>query len=217
MPSQREFDTKLRELSNYVERIGDEVTGEVEGEADGSPLHGYECDHGGHKYRIIGTQDWEYFILRYSYQIYGDYAVAQKLQRAEVPEASEDQEVNINVDLTDQDLQNAKQELYQQLSQESQEEVAQVRQKMIQMLSTPESAISFVPDDSQQIHGFNIDRKIFPYSERFCLSEFNRSVQTVVSLGFKGVEYLKNSYGIRSITISQSSTKQDHLRDPGFR
>ncbi|XGI84102.1 hypothetical protein ACEU6E_02320 [Halorutilales archaeon Cl-col2-1] len=217
MPSQREFDTKLRELSNYVERIGDEVTGEVEGEADGSPLHGYECDHGGHKYRIIGTQDWEYFILRYSYQIYGDYAVAQKLQRAEVPEASENQEVNINVDLTDQDLQNAKEELYQQLSQESQEEVAQVRQKMIQMLSTPESAISFVPDDSQQIHGFNIDRKIFPYSERFGLSEFNRSVQTVVSLGFKGVEYLKNSYGIRNISISQSSTKQDHLRDRGFR
>lgn len=184
MPAHQEFTEMLQKITTYLDSIQLEVQDSIDGQTDsGEPLSGYSCQYGSHSVDVVGCPTWEFFQVRYSF----DLAQLLAVQQA----GRETTGRQVTLDATD--VRDARRELVDRLSEE---EHADLRLELIVQLSNSSHAVALVADEADRVSGLTITRKIFVYDE-FGVGDFDRAVQRTVNLGWQGKELLVERYGIR--------------------
>lgn len=185
MPTQKEYTQMLQEVTTYIDAIDVAVQEQIEGQTDsGEPVSGYSCQYGKHSISVIGCPIWEFFQIRYSFNL----AQLLAVQQAGV-ETSQGQ-----VTITQADIQHAQQDLVDRLSDD---EHAELRLELLKQLSNSSSAIALTADDENRVVGVQLTSNIFVYEEEFGVGDFHEAVQRTVNLGWQGKEILIHGYAIR--------------------
>jgi len=185
MNSSDGYQDALNQVTRYVKTIGDEIEEEIEGETeDGIPITGYSCSHGTHTYLILATEEDVYFNIQYPVSI--DHAVA--IKRA--PNQGE-------VQISQSDINSARDYIENKLEAVPQSMRREIRTNLIHIISREGVAANLDTTKSINIHGFQLNKKIFPFDKSFNISKFEDTVQRIVNLGWVGKDYLADAYGIK--------------------
>jgi hypothetical protein len=208
MPSHQEYTGMLQKITTYIDAIQIELQEQIEGQTDsGQPVSGYSCRYGSHQIEVVGCPTWEFFQVRYSF----DLAQLLAVQQADV----EPSQGTVTIDRTD--IRSARDDLAGRLSDE---EHAALRLELITQLSDSSNAIALDADESDRVFGLTATRNIFVYEDAFGLGEFHEAVQRTVNLGWRGKEILIDAYGIRDeleIPESVANTLDDDVGPSAFR
>lgn len=184
MPTQQEIGDALRRINRLVDDTGDEIEQDIEGETgEGASIEGYEVLHGGHTYQVVTSPVWEHFLVRYEYDFLEKVAALRALEGAEPP---------IEIQIADGDKIEVAAELREDLDEA---QFREVRQGLIDRLSAPSLGAGLETHDAF-VYGFTVRARLYPYEEEISRAEFYDAVQSVVSLGWKGQEYLEHSYSL---------------------
>lgn len=204
MPTGQEFSQGLRDIIDYCEKTNREVVDEIDGETgDGGSVSGYLIRHGNHDVITVGSPEWDFFRVEYQYSILSDIIQRQASNdNGELPEGFEPSQGHVEA------AQNRVESIFEE--EKSEEEIAQLRYNLIQMLSSPESGYKLLPPNGPYIHGFEIQRRMFVYEEKFSPSDFNRAIQTVVSQGIPVKKFFQLSFNLfgPQMESSEGSTAQ---------
>lgn len=183
----QEFTDKLEDLKDLSERIGDDVGDRIEGEtAEGALVEGFSCRHGAHDYLVVGTPEWEYFVIRYPVNI--DEAVAIRHSSLEVERGG--------VNLPDNAIQEAREKLEQELNGQPPSQRRELRLNLLEIACREGCSINLDATHPLNIHGFQIDRSIFPYEESFGIQHYEYCVQTVINNGWVAKDLTLETYGL---------------------
>lgn len=193
MPSEQDRDAALRRIVEYTEAMGNSIEGEAEGSTDdGRPLSGYQIRHGSHTIVVATVPGWEYFTVLYQTNVAHRIA----LHRAVDEQAPADGE-NVEIELDPTAIQDATAELREHLADE---DLAELRAEFVRAVAqvTPTVALDLTTEDSL-VTGFQAQTKLFPYREDFDIQEFAETVQTTVTAGWIGQEYLADAYDLAEL------------------
>lgn len=184
METESELQASLEEITSLVHRISDTVEDEISGKTnDGNPIRGLSCKHGDHLYLIFGAVGHEFFTIRYPVNVDHNIAFRRK--------------VGDSAQISERDVMEAREFLDSKLDEVDPDLRREIRVNLIQMLSTGASAISLNTTKQLNIHGFDVDTKIFPQAPSFDVWNFERSVQSTISLGWVGKDYIGMAYGLK--------------------
>lgn len=193
MTGDQSFEQVLRTIAGEIETIGDEIQEQVSGQTDqGAPIEGYACLRGSHQYTVVGSPVWEFFQVTYEYDAIQDEAIASAAKEA----ITDGETGEIEIELTDTHLQEARQRLITRMEES---ENTELRLELIKWLSQPDCALELQTDDQDRPIGFQLTRKLFVYDDGLTPAALNRSVQTVVSLGLTGTQLMSERLGIEGI------------------
>lgn len=196
--SREDFNDKLEELTEYAERVGDTIE-EGELTTEDGLAYGFRASRGNHSYVVhANPQDInEYFNITYPYNLVGDIARLEMLQQNNVdtledidfaPQSDETSGVPFDIDI-------GKQKLIE-IAQENPEGQSKLREALIDKVSSPECSYS-IQHENGVIMAVELTRRIFPYNTEFSLSEYHRSVQTVISIGLPARNLLQRAHGVK--------------------
>lgn len=187
MPTNQEFNEALQRVVRFIEDSGDETAGQVDGQTDaGHPLSGYMCQHGNHAVQVVGCPVWDYFLARNTFDL-SQLLAAQRATGGNPPDSGE-------VELTEEQVQDARDELSERLERDEHEEL---RVELVKATSRPNLAANLMAFDHPGVYGYNIDSKLYLYDDGFELGDFGKEIQSVVSVGWLGKEILLDGYDIR--------------------
>jgi hypothetical protein len=181
--SQTEVDEALRNVDDLIDRIGDQVTGSRNEQADGNAYTIREAQHGDHGYQVIASPSIGYLELRSGFNaveaLAKDMAVANARSGGQVQVS--DRVVNsarrtVKEQSEDVDQQAVEDGLYRRASQNG-------------------VAIDLDSQDGV-LTAFIASTKLFVYDEELSPSEFNQSVQSVINATVGGRAYLINEYDL---------------------
>ncbi|WP_155118381.1 hypothetical protein [Halorubrum sp. BV1] len=213
-----ETSSGIENIKKYVVDIGDEVVSEETIEADNGQVPILICGHGDTPYTILDVHDKPFFVIRYRYSLIEKIATSLSDEIIEertgmspedgefrsLASASEEELGGDAVDATDEpesELVTAQEDdefppaviaAIDILESMDEEVLQRFGLNLFQELSHPEVAtqLTYTPNDYFQ--GFQINRKIFPEDSGFSLTDFNRSVQAVISLGAFGNNWISH-------------------------
>lgn len=197
MPSAQRFEEYLDQIVNLVERIGDEVVNEIEGQTEkGDRVQGYECLHGDHTYLVMVSPGWEHIAIRYEYSVDGLWYVHNEIRN--LPEKEE-------VQLSQEELKTARRNLETELQNYPDVEKREMRLNLKQILSREGCSVQFdTITDSLNVHGFYVDKKVFHQNEEVHIGKFEKAVQNVINFGWTAKDLIAEYYGLTSISTSGS-------------
>jgi hypothetical protein len=99
------------------------------------------------------------------------------------------------------------------LDQQDNELMGEVEYEMSKVLSSTETSFGWRRTAKNTFAGFDVQRKVFPYRDRFDIAEFDAATRAVVAVGNSGANYLKSSIigGILTTAepLSDSSSEPD--------
>lgn len=190
MPTGQEYAQALRNVTEWVESTDREIIGEIDAESeDGESISGYVVSHGSFDVVVLGNEEEEFFKVQYAYLLAKDLITRRVMQEGRAEIGEEYQPSDEEIDQAEEEIRSAAQD-------KTQEEMNKLRHHITQILSVPECGFQILPPNSPLITGFQVTRKMFVYEEDFSSSDFNRSVQTVVSVGLPGKNLLKRAFGM---------------------
>lgn len=202
----------IEAIKEYVVDIDDEVVAKETIESDDDEVTLLICRHGNHPYTILEVPDKPFFIIRYRFSIIEQIAAGlsdemieertgispdeegefrtlasapeKEVDTAESPEgeliiAQEDDEFPPAVIAAIDIIESIDEDVLQRFG-----------LNLFQELSHPEVGTQLAYTSNDYLQGFRIDRKIFPEDSGFSLTEFNSSVQAVISLGTFGNNWI---------------------------
>jgi len=224
-------------INSLVEAISDSVIQSKHIEKENQDFYIYICRHGNSTYRIHDLQDEEYLQIAYNYDLVG--SVAERLDAETIEELSgqeagqampiESRTSEVDIDEifgedTDAELVIAHSEDEGDLPAEFQaarEIVMSIDEdvmdrfsfNLFQEISDPmvESAINLL--EHPYVGGFNVSRKVFPNDDGFSLTEFNNSVQAVMSIGTFGSNAVESMLFSQVDFASQDQVPKDNKED----
>jgi hypothetical protein len=207
MPADEDFENALRRIEEYIQRTGDTVQANIDTTTEGEiRVQGYLCSHGSHTFQVLGTRDWEHFVVRYPLRVDQLLAIRQKSQQ---PTGEE-------LRITQEEIQAGRERLDEALSQKDRGELRELRLNLIQLLAEGSCIVNLDTTAQLQIHGFDLDKQIYVYEDRFELSDFHEAVQRVINLGWIGRDLLLEGYGFTE-SISAESGASPSPGDTGSR
>lgn len=169
MLDEESFEDALQTIRNYVGEIGDSVERPIE---DQDPYQGFRCQHGDHAYAILGQPERAYFEIIYPVNIVQNVADNLKLINQEANETESG--------VSEQEYRKTATDLLESLSPE---DTNQLQFHLLNCVLSPQTAHRTYTTAGGGLAGLQVMRKVFPHDAGFTLTEFNRSVQAVVSLG----------------------------------
>ncbi|WP_336358648.1 hypothetical protein [Haloarcula sp. CGMCC 1.6347] len=195
---------RIDELRECVENIGGEVLSTRAVDSHNGELWVLLCRHGNDTYNIIEQTNINAFLIRYDFSLIriiasrlSDEQIEGRIEdeldddrNVNIPEslleASESEDAELVVQTSDDELppeMQAAEKIIESLENDSLERFGL---NLFQKASHPEVATELVRTTDGFFEGFRISRKIFPDDEGFNLTEFNNSVQSVMSVGTFG-------------------------------
>lgn len=183
--------------SDYVQKIGDEIAYQQTVEpTNGEEFEVLMCFKGDSKYGIYGFPDYDYLSIVFEYSLLerlavsldsetienhtGEYVDTDEI--AEVsPENTGDGEIIIGAEQDENPPEiRAAKSIVESIDEEINERFIF---DLFQQSSYPQVSTEIKRTENGYFSGFSIRRKIFPDDSGFNLTEFNNSVQSVVSIG----------------------------------
>lgn len=183
------FDDALSRVEDHVETIGGTVAGPISESPviapDNPEIHGFDCRHGTEPYLITALEDDAYFSIRFPRSII--FTVADQLSDETLRQFSK------NSDLKEGEREQAALDWIHQADEEL---LGEIHFHLRERLSEPEVAFTSNSSDKMAPLSFEVSRKIFPYSDSLDVTEFNNSVQSVVSVGVMGMNYISTVFNL---------------------
>lgn len=199
MPSEAEIESELQSLEEVIERTGAEVVDQIQDTTpDGSTIRGRIVKHGGHHYNLIGNPDNHCIVASFAFNAVELIAGARAQQAAAQATGQAPPAVQIQPDK--QTLEETGEELRDSVR--GKDELRDIRQGLIDRLSEPGVAATLMADE-EFAFGFDVQAKFYVYDRDYTPAEYDEKAQTVVSLGWKGKEYLVNQYDIHGLVDIQ--------------
>lgn len=184
MSDSSQFDVQLEEITDYVNRIGDEIVNRnVEGiietgfQGEEYALTGHNCSHGNHIYVVAGHPALDYFQIYYLLSIKQN--VAAQLNTVEKYDIQPDDDVIESI-----------------INRSSSEDMDELQFKLYLEIASGDYAVSLTGTDGGALESVEINQKIFPESRSFDIASFNRAVQSTISGGSKARAILANALKI---------------------
>ena len=193
MDSGNSAEEPLQLAREYVQRLGDTVEEEFEGRVGDASLEGVSCRHGTHTYLVMASEAWEWLQLRYPLNLDQLYAI----RRLETEDTEDD------IQLTDSKIRQARRELDDRLDDMPAVERREFRMNLIQMLSRGSVILSLDTTSPLNVHGFNLDTRVFISESSFGLGDFHSNLQTIINLGWVGEEFTLENYGFRPPEVGE--------------
>lgn len=142
----------------------------------------------GYNHLAMASPAWENILVRFNYNVDARYYA---IHHAEVSDPSEP------IEVTEQDVGTPRREL----EEEVQDMPAVLKRKLSlnlkQILSREGCGVDFdTISDPFNIHGFNVDRKVFPKGNEFHIADYSPAVQNVINFGWTGQDLLNECYGL---------------------
>ncbi|WP_147298712.1 hypothetical protein [Haloferax sp. Atlit-47N] len=203
---------QIEKIKRCVENIGDDVaTIKTTKSAEGKEFQLLVCFHGTNRYVILEDPDQSYFEISYEFHL--TEQIAARLSPDNIAERTglspdeveQFEEVDHNVVDDDRgdiviaqkgdDLPppiQAAQDVIESLDKEVLERFGL---NLFQELSQPEVAVSLRHTENEYFDGFRISRKVFPDDSGFSVTEFNNSVQSVITVGTFGHNWIAQLLG----------------------
>lgn len=192
------FKESRDEMEEYVERIGDVILVDISNQ-DNEHV-GYLCEHGDYRYLLVGSLESEFFQVRFQYNLI--QSLASPLDESTAEGILED----TDVDRGDEDV--ATQAAMDILERMSPSNRDKFRYHLMSELTTTDAAHEIITTDSGAIIEFRVHRKIFPDDESFGCTEFNHSVQTVVSAGHNANQFISQAFDLDMVISAQVTTDE---------
>ena len=185
-----DFNEVEDKLVKYVEQIGDTVQQRdirSENTEEAKDVLFIRIDHGSNSLILLSREGERWFSIRFDYRLRND------LVRTNI---SEDEVDGPYVELNEEILVEAQEELESILKDIGDEEASKLKSKLIQLISNPEVSYEVHYEDNTPIR-FEVTRKIFPYEENFGIREFYEGIQAVISSGIPGRLLMQNYFGFK--------------------
>ena len=208
-----EASTGIETLKEYVIDLGDEVFSEETLETDNGEVDLLLCLHGDNLYSILENPDHPFFRIRYRFSFIeqiaarlsetdieertgespdedGDFRTLTSGPDKETIESAEELEGDIIIAQEGDELPPAAVAAQDIIESMDEDVLERFGLNLFQELSHPEVATQLTYTSDNYFQGFRIDRKIFPEDSGFSLTEFNNSVQAVISMGAFGSNWI---------------------------
>ncbi|MFB6186593.1 MAG: hypothetical protein ABEI86_06980 [Halobacteriaceae archaeon] len=216
--TEEDASAELGDISHYVEEIGDSVLDEKSFQQDDESVDILFCRHGNSGYEIVDEPSKPYFTIKYGFNLTKHIAFElseeQISERTDIPpedfsgfkqideldEVDElDGESEVVIPQGSDNLPpqfEAQFEAAEDVIESVDEEVLErFKLNLFQELSHPEVATALTHTTNDYFNGFVISRKIFPEDSGFTLTEFNKTVQAVISVGTFGGNWVSQFLG----------------------
>lgn len=196
MPSQSEFEDKLDQLADYAESINDEVVeSDVENiisqeyREEEYELTGHHCLHGDSTYVVAGHPDQPYFVIMYF------LSVVQNLARS-LPQEVVDGIIIDSESPAEGEMDRSMQAAYKLLEEIPPAEKQMYNLQTFLVISSSIVATSLITQEEHNLESVELGKKIFPYENRFRLSDYNDAVQAVVGAGTRTGTWISRTMNI---------------------
>lgn len=191
-------------IEELVTSIGDEVLAADIISTPTDEIEVYFCLHGNQEYRIIEEVNRPSFLIKFVFNLVDSIGRSLSDERIheltgekpsdsgqftsgeDLEEDEEDVETKIMLFEGEDELPPADQAGLEILKAVDKETMERFRFNLFQELSDPMVASVINDSDEVPFKGFEISRRFFPEDDGFSLTEFNNSVQAVVSQGLFG-------------------------------
>lgn len=192
-PADYDIDDRVEVIEEFIERKNDDRLGEVEGQTGGGgTVRGYEVAHGDHRYMAMATTDLEHLLVRFTVDVDAYYHVYENTDSSPSEES---------VQVTQQEMQEARKELEQELQDQPTVAKRELRLNLKQVLCREGCAVDFdTYADALNIHGFNVDKPVHPRPDGFWIGDFQQAVQNVINFGWTGKDLILEYYGLHQDT-----------------
>ncbi|WP_430639204.1 hypothetical protein [Haloferax volcanii] len=199
-------------LKEYIESIGGTVaTIDTVRSDEGEVSDILVCFHGDHRYALVEAPNHPYYEIRYEFSLTEHIATALSQDAISERTGLDPEEIDeirkVDRNLLDSDegeiviAQNGEdlppsflvaQDIIESLDEDVLERFGL---NLFQELSQPEVAASLTRTDNGYFDGFRIKRKIFPDDSGFSLTELNNSIQSVITVGTFGNNWIAQLIG----------------------
>ncbi|MFC7323291.1 hypothetical protein ACFQMF_01725 [Halorubrum rutilum] len=191
----------LAGLDGKVEKIGDEITHERTTEIDGEEkIVEYAARHGDWVYWLSAGSNGHHVTVTFAFSIVNNVATVFNEPDIKSILGLDEQKI------TEEHKKEAARELLSQMRPENQEKLSY---HLIKLLSSPTSGFSIDTMNTGTPEAFQVTRKIFPNDSGFSQTEFNHSVQTVVSNGVNAVQLVQQAFDIEEFVESEMSPDEE--------
>jgi hypothetical protein len=192
-------------IGEFVGKIDDQILDYKTLEDEGTEVEIYFCAHGNNRYRIVGEKGKPFYNVIHHFDLIealaqdlNDEKVAEfadeeseiqdEAERRSLEEITEADEIEAEIEMI-QDSQNLpprSQAAIDVLQSVDEEVMERFKYNLFQELSDPMVSTELTHQYDDTMTGFRISRKIFPEDKGFSLTEFNNTVQAVISQGVFG-------------------------------
>lgn len=178
--SQTEVDETLRSVDDFIDRIGDKMTGTRREQDDGTVYTVRDAQRGDCAYHIVASPDMPFCELRSTFNMVEALAIDMA--------ASEGRN-----QATNQDLDDARRRIRRQAEDV---DLAEVESEFRSRISDNGIAVETETVDGV-LTSFSPITRLFVYDEGLTISEFDTTVQTIVNAVVTGQTYLVDKYELR--------------------
>lgn len=215
MPTEDELsDFVENEAPNLIEGIGDTFVDSLRQEQDDPIVYNVLCSHGNNYYVLATATSVKFVQVQFRYELIGDLITLSSGDEGNgEPRRTAVRESSIPEDI----IEEANSEADNIIESLSPNQAEKLRWRLIEIISRAPAVGYEVNDRDGRPFGFNVTAKIFPYDEVISLSEYEQSVQSVMSVGVPGRLFLRLAYGIVSGDSGSSGFEEFSQRqDPTF-
>lgn len=195
-PTHEDVDEALSDVDDLIDRIGDQVNGNVNEQTEqGMPVKGRQVQHGGHGYHVLASPQFAHIKLQAGFDAAEMLAANQAIAQADGPQ----------VQVTDASLQSAQNKLRDRAD----KDLGTIREELINRVSVDEKVVQLNADE-EFVSGFQVTTRLFMYDESVSVAKFNDEVQALINVLWRGKAYLMSEYNL------QGGGSDDGEDLPGF-
>jgi len=208
----------LAAVADFISKSDREIVDEIDTVTDtGESLDGYVFTHGDKNLTVYSTSGSHYFTLQYEYEVTGDVAVTEKIQRKleSVPD-NQTGELEIDVELNQEDQEAARQKVAAINGSRDDGSIEKVQSKLTEMLTGTDYSFE-LHNQLNGPHGFILRKKLFVYEPDTRASDFDAACQTLISASMVPQNFLKTVYDIKVEMPNSGAESSDKAQTPGSR
>lgn len=205
MPTGQEYGEALRDISSWVEKVGFDITGDVDDEdSEGNSVDGYVIEAANRQIVILGSPNRDWFQAEIQVDVRGDYLQQDYLEQKvsehdlDTPEKIQEyleSEGGVEIeDATHEDFLEAAESEIHAIDEN------ELRFAMISHLAQ-ESNIYQLSAENGVIFGFDLSRKLFVYEDNYTKEDLFEQLQSIVNYSIPARKLLYDAYGVGEIQI----------------
>ncbi|MFB6165301.1 MAG: hypothetical protein ABEJ31_09105 [Haloarculaceae archaeon] len=197
MSSDADFDRAVDRVRNFVTRIGDTVAEPIQDREDGTRTVGFVVERDSYRYQVLGQPGQEFFHVIFPFSIVSQLEGVMTREAAiEILADDEDDLDDVAERAPEDPRHNAALRVLNGVAPGEREAFAYY---LVIILGSGDAAFVLQNTDTGMVAGFQVFTKVFPYEREFSLTEFNRSVQSVVNTGISAMLFVNFTFDLPSM------------------
>lgn len=188
-------------IPEYVDRAGHDIVAAYESDDDGSEVIAWAVEKGDWIYTVESHTPNDGAAILFDYNITN--TVSNSLAEDDATEILDTN--GLESGERDSVSDRAAEYVMQSVRPEN---ATKLRYRLVEELSSTDTAFQIQTNDADVPAAFRVSRRIFPADEGFHMTEYNHSVQTVVSNGVGAIQMINHSFNFDAVIDTQTSGRE---------